>query len=74
MKIYALQSRSTSFVNVFLSLNPTGDYLVVGEYDVDITLPSHDEVKALIEADNAKYKEDRIQRLKEELKHLEGAA
>ena len=74
MKIYALQSRSTGFVNVFLSLNPTGDYLVVGEYDVDITLPSHDEVKALIEADNAKYKEDRIQRLKEELKHLEGAA
>ena len=74
MKIYALQSRSTGFVNVFLSLHPTGDYLVVGEYDVDITLPSHDEVKALIEADNAKHKADRIQRLKEELEQLEGAA
>lgn len=74
MKLYALQSKSTDYVNVFLSVSNTGDYLVVGEYDVDITLPSHDEVKALLEAYNAKYKEDRIQRLKEELEKLEGAA
>ena len=74
MKIYALQSKSTEYVNVFLSVSNTGNYLVVGEYDVDINLPSHEEVKALIAADSEKHKAERIQRLKEELEQLEGAA
>ena len=74
MKIYALQSKKSSSPNVFLSQHPSNDYLILAEYEVDITLPS-DEVARKAYADYwDQDKQKRVEWLKEELRQLEGAA
>lgn len=74
MKIYALQSMGATLPNVFLSAYATKGYLVIAEYEVDITLPSDEEVKEALDNYFESERAQKIAFLRDQLKQLEGAA